>query len=178
MSSTTIRLVTRSGPIRFDMVDVNTSTTTIASFKQMIASTVNIPVENQCILTRYPSGIQGIDFKEMRGEQTMCECCITHDVHLFVWPSTDPVVTKIRAHERRQDRYSMDAAKVWEEENAFRVKEREDREDIIIRTREEDRLTQLWLQEYEKEVIKAREADVYWAEWRKKHNLFGPASKK
>jgi hypothetical protein len=53
-----------------------------------------------------------------------------------------------------------------------------EREEINQRKREEDRLTQIWLQEYEIEARKAKEADEYWAAWRKKHNLFAPTSKK
>jgi len=155
MSNTnTIRLVTRSGHIRFDMVDVNTSNTTITSFKEMIASTVGIPVENQCILRKDSN----VNYKEMRDEQTIYDCGIIDGEHLFVWPSTDPVVMKLRA-----------AAKTYHVE---------DREEINRRTREEERLTQIWLQEYKIEAIKSREGEVYWAEWRRKNNLFAPISRK
>ena len=173
MSSTnTIRLVTRSGPIRFNILDVNTSNTTIASFKEMIASVVGIPAENQCILRK------SVNYKEMHDEQTMHECGIIDDVHLFVWPSTDPVVMRVRACTVRQEKYN----KIQEKEREAIITREEinirTREEINMRIREEERLTQVWFQEYETEAKKAREAEVYWAEWRKKHNLFDPISKK
>jgi len=165
MSNTnTIRLVTRSGPIRFNMVDVNTSNTTIASFKEMIANHVGIPAENQCILRKDSN----INYREMHDEQTMYDCGITDDVHLFVWPSTDPVVMRVRACAVRQEKYNNAVPKIREE----------DREEINRRKIEEERLTQLWLREYEIEAIKAKEAEEYFAAWRRKHNLFAPISRK
>jgi hypothetical protein len=170
-TNNTIRLVTRKGPVIFDITSVNISTTTIAMLKVMIADIVNISPENQCILRTYPGGISNINFKEMLSNQTMGECSITVGVHLFVWSSTDPVVMKVRAHEARQEKYSREAAKLWEKENAKLVKKREEREDVTKRTREEERLTQLFLEGYEIELRKEKEAELYWASWRKRHNL-------
>ncbi len=152
-NTNTIRLVTREGPVIFDITNLNISTTTIAMLKVMIAHLVNILPENQCILRKYPSGITGIHFKEMCDKQTMGECSIGAGVHLFVWLSTDPVVMKIRAHELRQEKYRNKAAKLWEKENAKLVKEREDREEITKRTKEEERLTQQFLKEEQKRDV-------------------------
>ncbi len=173
MSTPTIRLVTRSGPVRFNMTGIDTSTT-IVSLKDMIASAVGIFSEDQCILRKCP-GFTG--YKEMRGEQTMGECGITADVHLFVWSSTDPVVMRVRAHEEKSRK---EAEARWDdgrEERESEGRAREARQATSRRKREEERLTQVFLEgEYEMELRREADSRIFWKAWRKKHNLFDPAS--
>jgi hypothetical protein len=92
-------LVIGTRRIYVDIRHIN-APTTIDGIKELIAPDVGIPAEDQCILLEYP-GPTG--YKEMRGEQTLGECgIITPNVQLFLWPSTDPVVMRVRDYEERE----------------------------------------------------------------------------
>jgi hypothetical protein len=168
------QLVTRAGRIHGDIPDIN-APTTIDGIKKMIAPGVGIPAEDQCILQKYP-GPTG--YKEMRGEQTLGECgIITPNVQLFVWSSTDPVVMRVRDYEEESRK---EAAARWEEGREERERDERDereREATSRRKREEERLTQVFLEgEYAMELRREEDSKIFWTAWRKKHNLFDPVS--
>ena len=168
------QLVTGADRIYVDIPDINAHTT-IDGIKKMIAPGVGIPAEDQCILQKY---LGPIGYKEMQGEQTLGECgIITPKVQLFVWSSTNPVVMRVRAHEEESRKK---AAALWEEGREERERDERDkreREATSRRKREEERLTQVFLEgEYAMGLRREADSKIFWAAWRKKHNLFDPVS--